>query len=252
MSAFVTIAVLAAATSQTAPLPPVGKWNIEYADTACHLSRPYGTTAAPVLLVVRPSLAYSGEQLVLLLPKNSLKVPQRGVATVSPAGSRTQFTYQFASGSVSRGQTAINFGLGEPDFLQTLATAGSVTFNGLGPPITLPLDGIASAVRALRACEKDLLAQWKVDPETLVRLDGGLVLAKWFTRDAYPRNSGRVIAVVDFDSAGRPTECRVVSPSGHAVLNERTCQVAMLRGRLDAAPTRALRSVIVAVRWEGN
>ena len=83
----------------------------------------------------------------------------------------------------------------------------------------------------------------------------------WFSAEEdYPtlareRNEqGRVVVSLRIDPAGKVRSCTVVTSSGFASLDEGTCRVAMLRGRMnplrDANGKPIWRSMTLPVRWE--
>ncbi|WP_425229777.1 energy transducer TonB [Sphingomonas sp.] len=81
----------------------------------------------------------------------------------------------------------------------------------------------------------------------------------WFSPDDYPpeaqRSSrqGRVVVEVGVDSIGNVETCNIVQSSGTAVLDTRTCALAVQHGRFDPATDRRGRPVgasyLLPVRW---
>ncbi|MEO7689939.1 MAG: energy transducer TonB [Sphingomonas sp.] len=84
--------------------------------------------------------------------------------------------------------------------------------------------------------------------------------ASWFSQSDYPPESrlrdeeGRVTVTLDIDERGVPTKCRIAESSGYPVLDAKTCELALKRGRFKPATDTTGKPVassftLPAVRW---
>lgn len=66
-------------------------------------------------------------------------------------------------------------------------------------------------------------------------------IATWFSGDDYPAEAvkagaeGDVTFEADVDATGKPTACRIAKSSGSALLDQKTCEIVMTKGRFKPA-----------------
>ena len=255
--AFSTMAV--AATD--APLTPTSKWQVEYADTMCVLSRRYGESKSDVTLGLRPYPMGTGTEIILATQGDTATIRARKVTVaLAPSGVPTEGTYtRYALTSSHAVLTRITLPAEAFAGLDA-ATAMTIRLNG-AETFTFGLLNIKSAVQALTVCQTELLRRWGIDPaerEQVVTPPRGDV-AKWFGPDAYPsqavraRQEGQAIAVLLVDQQGATRACAIAATSGARSLDHATCTV-LQRARFspgldkDGKPTTA--HLVVPVRWE--
>jgi hypothetical protein len=254
--------LLLAAMADPAPLPPAGKWQVEYAESMCVLSRDYGAGADKVTLALRP-WPMSNETEVVVVTQDKAPVVTDGHAeiTLLPAGHSTKGSFaRFDMPKGAPGRIAmLHFDEGALDGLES-ATAITVRL-GSKEVLSGAIPGIAGAMRALASCQKDLLKSWGVDPDErakLSRLPRGNP-ARFFGPSVYPplavanHLQGRTVAVVSITADGRVDGCAVAATSGALVLDQATCNVLKASGRflpaLDLAGKPAASHFVVPVRW---
>ncbi|MDB5675780.1 MAG: hypothetical protein JWM65_2762 [Sphingomonas bacterium] len=253
--------LLLAAAADPAVLAPAGKWQVEYADSMCVLSRDYGAGADKVTLALRP-WPMSNETEVVVLTKGNAPLVDNGRAeiTLLPAGHTTKGTFaRFDMPKGAPGRIAtLHFDEGA---LDGLGASTAVTVR-LGREVhSGAVPGIAGAMRALETCQKDLLKSWGVDPDeraTLSRLPRGNP-GRFFSGDVYPAEAvrnhlqGRTVTVVSIGTDGRVASCAVAATSGALVLDQATCNVLKGSGRfspaLDKAGKPVVSHLVVPVRW---
>ncbi|MES2043712.1 MAG: energy transducer TonB [Pseudomonadota bacterium] len=254
--------LLLAALVDPAALSPATKWQVEYADSMCVLSRDYGAGADKVTLALRP-WPMSNETEVIVLTQGNAALVDGGRAEISllPAGHTTKGSFsRFDMPKGAPGRIAtLHFDEGA---LDGLAAATGVTVRlGNHEVHTVAIPGISAAMRALETCQKDLLKGWGVDPDeraTLSRLPRGNP-GRFFGPSVYPQEAvinhlqGRVVTVASIGVDGRVTGCAVAATSGARVLDQATCNVLKASARfspaLDMAGKPVVSHLVVPVRW---
>ncbi|MEG3176328.1 energy transducer TonB [Sphingomonas sp. RB3P16] len=227
--------------TQTAPLAPTGKWTVDYADAACILSRDYGTADARTTLGVNPSPLGSGLELITVTPgaTTTRYRPTKGTLTLQPSG-RTIDSEISRYQIKARNQTVTTL-RAEGDAATEILRSSSLSITSAnGSQTAFAMPGMKSAAGALRACQDDLLRQWKIDPaeRDLPPLSTGATSpAQWITNDDYPTNSldaseqGATTIAWTIKTDGKVADCRVVNSSGSKALDEASCSAITRRGR---------------------
>jgi TonB family protein len=150
------------------------------------------------------------------------------------------------------------------DFLRQFAESSTLRLQAGGRSLLeLSIPGADKAVQALLACEADALRTWGVDP--LDRLPvktpprahkhlASLVADGDYPSEALVSNAqGTSVVRLTVGTDGRVSECRLLSSSGSAAIDRKTCAVFRQRARFDPAtgadgkPTRAY--VVTKLTW---
>lgn len=251
----------AAAVPTEAPVfaQPSGKWVVEHTDTACVLSRSYGVGEHALTLVLRPYPLSTGVEVTLITSRASSRAGDAKLQLL-PAGQPAHGTYRRVA-TPDRQQSTVRMWF-ENDPLARFASADGMAIAVADNRYLLAVPGAASGIRALVACQKDLLTAWKVDPGELADdftrpkpiVDPGA----YFSRDSYPLTAlqahaeGRVIALLTVTADGKPDRCSVVERV-HPALDYQTCAIAMKRMRfspgLDAAGRPREAHFALPVTW---
>jgi TonB family protein len=254
--------LLLAAAADPAALSPASKWQVEYADNMCVLSRDYGVGADKVTLALRPWPMSNETEVVVLTQGNAPLVDNgRAEITLLPAGHTTKGTFaRFDMPKGAPGRIAtLHFDEGA---LDGLAASTAVTVRlGNREVHSGAVPGIAGAMRALETCQKDLLKGWGVDPDeraSLSRLPRGNP-ARFFGPSVYPEEAvrnhlqGRVVTIASIGKDGHVTGCAIAATSGALVLDQATCNVLKNSARfapaLDMAGKPVVSHLVVPVRW---
>lgn len=234
-----------------------GRWNVDYGDLRCSLSRRLGGPESPILTLTS-YLGRDEPEMVLIRDGSEPlpDLPSRVEVVLSPGG-------QVEQGNSRRWREHSDRILRISDlregFIDRFAASNSITLRAGGRPLaTMRTPGAAAAVAALRACNQDLLRSWRVpDPSTYsrpARIRSGSLSHYDYPEAAIREDrQGTVVARLRVSPEGRVTECTPVVSSGHRVLDEQTCNVIPRRLRYDPAlgadarPTEAI--VVSTVVW---
>ncbi|MDB5675779.1 MAG: hypothetical protein JWM65_2761 [Sphingomonas bacterium] len=251
--------LLLAAAADPVAIAPANKWQVEYADTMCVLSRDYGAGADKLTLGVRTSPTNMRREIVLIGAGKATS--DRGVAAITllPDGHAVTGTYRRGPLPGAAGNVATTFF--EEAALEGLDKASAITIRLDNESRTLAVPGIAGALTALSKCQDDLLKSWGIDPaerqREAVHVTGNP--ARFFGVTAYPpaaiaaHAQGRVVSVVGVDKRGGVTSCTVVVSSGNKPLDDGTCRI--IREQVHLIPARdkdgnAMAShYVLQVRW---
>lgn len=245
------------------PVPMKGRWVVDWGEQRCSLIRVTGGPA-PVSLMIRTVPGAGQAELWLLDPKwrgPTFSKFEKLNVTLQPSGFSAE---QYALSVRFKGQGGIAVTSLDQDFLRSLAGASALRIDrGRRGLAEVRLPGSARAMAALRDCEAAVLRDWGFDPAVIQSLSrvptpiGGP--AQWFTDRDYPeqavraRITGSVLTRLIVGPDGRVGECIVVEGSGETLLDQRTCQLLLRRGRYqpaltaDGRPVRAMSSV--RIHW---
>lgn len=252
-------------TAGAAALAPVGKWQVDYGTSMCSMAHDFGEGDKRITLGIRPTPTHGQTELVVLRPGRAPAIT--GDAMVTIDGRRFAGQYERVSLPDKDGGGTVMTVLVAQDLMPAMATAGSIAIaprDAASVSVTLP--PLTAAVRALAACEADLLKSWNID---LAGADVAVVPpvpagvgnpAQWFTSDDYPRGavsaqvSGRVMVRLAIGPDGRAADCRVLNGSGTPALDRRTCEVALRRATYTPALDKNGKPVatwtVVTVAWK--
>ena len=224
---------------------PSGPWSIEYADNMCVLNRKYGTGREQFLLGFHPSPMGERMEIATFTPgARGTTMRGSGKVVILPDG-RTKMSSFLSWRPKGRPDTRVTmFNLSEQDMNDVFA-AGEFKMSGAGlKTVQISLKGVGAAQAALRKCSDDLLQSWKIDPterDFMVERPLALGISNWFSYNDYPTAAlragaeGTTSIIWKVGSDGRVTDCRVVRSSGHAVLDESACKLAMKHSRYKPA-----------------
>lgn len=234
-----------------------GRWNVDYGDLRCSLSRRLGGPESPILGLTS-YLGRDEPEMVLIRDGSEPlpDLPNRVEVVLSPGG-------QVEHGNSRPWQQHSNRILRISDlregFIDRFAASTSVTLRAGGRPLaTMRTPGAAAAVAALRACNQDLLRSWRIpDPSTYS--SPAQIRSGGITSHDYPEaairegQQGTVVTRLTVSPEGRVTQCTPVVSSGYRVLDEQSCNVILRRLRYDPAlggdarPTEAV--VVQTILW---
>jgi len=242
------------------PLKPWSPWNVEYADDMCILQRFYGDKAQPITLGFKPGPLGEHMRVVLIQPEGSLGKGQGRAQLTFDNGSPLENGF-WSMRAKAMHITIIDLKRAE---LDPLKTAKQLRIRAGKVDLALASNMFGPALKALEACERDLLASWGMDRATIdaiatyPELRGGP--ASIFGTNDYPsaaiRNNEQGTAGVRFwvSKEGRARDCMVVESSGSAILDAQTCAIFTKRGRYLPARTKSgeiVESISYSrIRWE--
>lgn len=258
-------AALAAQSSIGAPpaaLKPISAWNVDYADSLCVLQRFYGSKEEPVTLGFKPGI-FSDVVRVVIVRKASEVDTIRGIAQISFDGGvplKTRFAEGFIKG---RGVRALVMDLNSSD-LAPLSNATQFRIQAGKLDTSFALFAVPVAMKALDACQKDLLVVWGMDAKVVASIATFATqpkgIASIFTTDDYPssaiQNEEQGTSGVKFwvTKNGKARDCEVVESSGSKALDQKTCSIIVLRSHFEPARTTGGEPVdsigYSRIRWE--
>lgn len=243
------------------PAVPANRWNVDFGEESCALSRRVSDASSPVVTFwspfggVRPRLAIIGGDRALM---NEL-----GRANAVVLGEDDRLPIQVERYDQPRGAIALMRDLPE-DFTQRVASSSRLRImRGNRTVLELRMPGAAEAVRVLQTCNDDLLASWGIDMQARStmrqRAEPELPVASAFTSASYPhealmnRQQGQSVAVLTISAEGQPTACRIVRSSRSESLDGATCRVLMSRTRwrpaLDASGRPTVDQEAITLTW---
>lgn len=250
-----------------APLTPSGTWQLEYADNQCTLSRSFDTGKNAVNLTITRGSSFNdldfnieGETLPEASKKIDLKISaqpggQTAETSVWPrlkrAGGKeiTQYMWSDDDGTFSKS-------IGDDVSL-------AVEYNKKDS-VELKFSGWHKALAALQTCHDDLLKNvYGLDVAAVRNLQAGPQpegnAAMWVTHTDYPSEAlrakweGTTQILVIVDERGKVAGCRTIVSSGHAVLDQRACEMTTRRGSFKPAIDKEGKAVTAPwnrfVRW---
>lgn len=261
---FATVAL--AKDNPAAPLKREGKWVLNYADGACHLSGAFGTASDQV--IIHFSQAGPGQWLRLNLYGKPLG---KSFSTFSEA--RVSFLpttekpnwRPVTNGTIKRPEGILpavflggirldNRSSPEGDELELppvdAATeqavyALSVTKRG-GGALIFDLQTMGPPMQAMRVCIDNLIRHWGFDPAELQTRQSRATPtgnpAKWATTDDYPAKmvfngtSAFVTFKVNVDERGSVADCVVLEATNPPEIGSHTCR--LIEKRAKFAPAR--------------
>lgn len=253
----ISIALLLSAAADMvppAPLQPTGKWTVDYRVDKCLASRTFGPKNAEVVLAIEPPIVMSdagGGFLFLLANNDRGKDVVRGTAKVTSLPAATNVEGDYVSWQISPvtrgwGIAAANGKLDLDDAIAMRLDMGKTKF-------TLQTGPLKPVLAALQKCTENLMRTWGLDPAASAKpiVNPG----RWFNDDDYPGDAknegaqGRSTIIMTVAADGRPTACRTVVPTKFTTLDRVTCNLAMKRGRFEAAPGKNDRYSVLTIRW---
>lgn len=226
--------VVAAAAPGPAPLQPPGRWNVEYADGLCLLTRAYarGNGGSTVRLGMRPyPWSEHGDLLLIDASTDHASRHSRATVVLMPSGITEKVDYAafFAPGQNARVAVLAL----PPEGVAALPGSDSVEITLNGTSTLFRLIGTKAAFTALDTCEDDLIHGWGLDPRERDGLRTPPIPATDFIAalggDQYPASAvakheeGTATIIVTIDPKGRVTDCRVADSSGSDALDAASC-----------------------------
>jgi TonB family protein len=252
--------LLLAAMADPVALAPSSKWQVEYAESMCILSRNFGTGADMVTLGLRP-LPMSQHSEIVLVTRD--KAPNRlnGHAEIALLPAAHPAVGSFSRFPMSTGQGRIATMSFEDDALAGIEQASAIDIRLDKATRRLATPGIAGAMKALSACQDNLLVHWGIDPgerQREVTHPSGNP-ARFFSPGDYPMSAtsigarGRVVAIGTVAIDGHVEACIVVETSGNKSLDEATCRIMRDKVRFTPARDKDGKAVpshyVLPVRW---
>lgn len=241
------------------------RWEVDYGEMKCRLIRHLGTGSAGGRLEIARDWSLGGFSWVLV----GGNLPIYSSATAITVTLRPSLaTHQFEANPYRmdlRGTQGVVWSDADNRLADALRNDQQITVTGAKKlNLTFDLTNALSALKALEACDKDLIAGWGFDPSQQLAL---LVQAKpsgspgrWVMVSDYPRadlsqkNEGTTAFLLNVGADGGVTGCRTIGSSGFPSLDKRACELLMARAAFEPAKDRDGRPVasfyLNKVRWQ--
>jgi TonB family protein len=251
-----SLALLAAPVAAAAapPAPAAPQWIAHGGDYQCRLTLQSGKIAVSLQLVPgTDGLEFrAGDLRWKSLP---VRDGQEITVQLEPGPAFSVQTFPLSANGV---YAITSSGLTR-DFLRDFAQASRLRIAAKERSlIDLPLPGAARAVKALHICEEDTLLSWGIDPSERAALKSlptdQAPTTSVVGNDDYPGEAlraeaeGTTVVRLAVGTDGRVGECKVLSSSGHASLDKRSCEVLEQRARFNpaiGADGNAVRAYVV-------
>lgn len=249
-----SIATLVAHSTATAappppPMTPSAPWNVEFADSMCLLSRPYGKDGA-ISLFLKPNMLGNGMEIIVARATSLIGGPGHGEAAVAIGGQKLNFDTYYNAQSTAKARL-LRIMIPE-DKIELSALRDTLLIDAGSRGLHLfSLAGIERAFPVLASCVAQLRAVHKVSDA-----DIGAIATKpkgsaadLFTPDDFPSEalgkgqSGTVGVLFWVEANGRVSTCQVIESSASTVLEQATCNIVKRRGRFTAATDAAGKAV---------
>ncbi|WP_082665295.1 energy transducer TonB [Sphingopyxis sp. H115] len=225
---------------------PQGGWEVDYGKASCRLIRHLGAAAPGHRIEIERNWAFDGYRWALLGPTVHTLGAARSVDVALGAEPPRRFK--------AWGENEIRWHDEEGRLFAALQKSDRI---GLTSPkrfeITASLPKTVEAVRALEACEDDLMKNWGVDASQFRALlttpQPVGQFGRWVTNDDITRDDvanrreGNVTFLLRVDATGKVTGCRPIESSGHAILDTRTCVLLLKRASFKPARDAAGQNV---------
>lgn len=255
-------AALGQAEAAGPALTPQGKWNVEYAEDMCVLSRTYGSVDKPIVLGFKP--APMSEDLRVVVISAGRAGFSSGTARIVAGANGSPVERPFISGS-PRGKsirlTAIDI---KRTDLQPIDAGGRLAIKaGRGVDQAFSIEQFEIARKGLAACETDLLKSWGMTDAMLAAIATPPTaigsLAAFLSDSDYPdaaiRSGEQGTSGIRFlvKEDGSLNDCHVIESSGSALLDQTSCRLIMARAKFQPAADRDGKPVtsfsFTRIRW---
>lgn len=260
LSALAALTAIADLPAPPETLKPAGPWNVEYAESACLLSRPFGDPKNQVVVAFQP-LFNSGRMDVVVIYPNARIPVERGEATIQTLPDGKTFDGSYYAVRLKDGLRTLVRISASAAVYRGLPTTTALRITAKLLDIVIAPTAAAKAMVPFRQCENDLLKAWGVDPATQLPDHGPKLrsnLGIIFGHDSYAMDAvragvqGRVTIALNVSEGGRVTNCRVILSSAD-MLNAATCEAAKrltFDPATDANETPIKSLYVLPVNWQ--
>jgi len=247
-----TLLLTASLASQPQDLAADHQWTLATEDKGCAIERSVGGT--PQTSVGIQANIVGAPWLFVTAPKKQLPdgIGETRV-TLQPSGAT--YVLHYGSFDTRDEDTRLVRLFPDKDAMAAIARASTMSIGK--KRLQVDLAGIGHAIGAARDCTAKLLSSWGADPK--LYLAGKIArmgnFGRWIGSGDFPANAhsgDKVVALVQFDADGKPTDCRaVISPDD--ALSSATCRIAMQHLTatmpLDDAGNPIASYAITTVNW---
>lgn len=227
----------------------------------CIVGRPFGTGDQQIILGFRPGPLSEYFRIAVYVTANGKKVT-RGTAELI-FDDLAPIQASFVKGPTTiEGLNLVQIDTKRPE-IAALNSAKKFQIRAGDFNTTFALRNIAGAMKALAACEKDLIIDWGMDPAVLASIETPAYhrnVVSLFSTNDYPSEAisrheqGTAGVHYRIGTDGKVSDCRVVESSGSKALDRQTCAIITKRVRFEPAKTKSGEPVasmgFQRIRWE--
>lgn len=246
------IVVLAHTMATAAPPPPPmipsAPWNVEFADSMCLLSRPYGKDGATTLFL-KPAMLGTSLEIIISRSEVSNGTFKFGRAGLAIAGKKLNSYAGFHAYSTANARLVRIL---TPDKISLSGIRDTLTVDvGEDGHHTFTLAGIERAIPVLDACIAQLRVFYKVSEAEIGALasEPEVVSAGIFTLADIPRDAlksgqlGTVGVLIWVETNGHVSKCDIIESNAPPSLEQKTCKIMLDRARFTPAKNAARNAV---------
>jgi TonB family protein len=263
--AFTGFAIIAPASVSATDPALETRWEVNAGKTKCRLIRHFTTAGQSYRLELEQGWTFGGYDWALYgsaLPSYS-SATSIAIALDPPAA-----THRFKTNpNMFYADDERGIGWNDTDSLLFNAVRDDQHMRITGAKkldVALDLPKASKALKALEACENDLLASWGIDAKQFrsqsARAEPINYPARWVTNNDYPKadfaqnNEGTTTFLLPVGADGKVSDCRIVESSGFPSLDRRTCELMLARAAFRPAKDGNGRAVpsfyINGVYWK--
>lgn len=231
--------LLAGLPADPVPLAPSGPWQVDYAENSCALTRDYGSGDDKVSVGLLPLSGDARVRIAMLAPRGRLVGGGEATLTFDGKAGGGEFRHFYYATLTEAGSQAVI--IWNRTRMNEAANAKLLSIKTPGRTLLLPMRGVAKALVALEACEKDLLVQWGYDPSLVaepikVKNPTAILTSTDYPRQAIAKSAaGETIVRIGVGADGLLSECTLLEGTGHANLDGQVCPRVRERGKFEAA-----------------
>lgn len=253
------------ATANAAPMQPVTRWVVEFADSTCLMGRRYGTDKNPIDLLIKAPMLGEMHEVLINVPQGGHS-PHEGVNEgwfERPNGTRaapiSAATYR------TEGKTLLTRFYIDPKAYKLGEDGDRLILDfGRRYRYDFALPDLEKAKGVLGQCLTSLRDAYGVGESATKQIatpaESKLSIYRYFSTDDYPSDAvskgerGYVGALFWVEIDGTVEDCKIVESSRRKSLDDRTCDVIRTRSRFNPAidhqgmPIRSPQ--YQRVRWE--
>jgi TonB family protein len=259
LAILLTPSLALAAPKISTPRMPTGPWNVEFADSMCVLSRPFGNDGLSNL-ALKPAMLSQDFEIVVTEPARGSREPNSGPVVVTVAGMTKVQDSRFTAYNTSK-MRLLRMQVNEKQ-LALSAVNGTISIEAKDENRHhFAVPGIDRAFPILTRCVDQLREAYKVskaDLAAIATMPEGL-LPGLFSTDDYPQEAlskgqyGTVGVLLWVDEAGKVATCEVIEAGAAASLKETTCGIFKRRAKFVPAKGsdgKAIRApIFTRIQW---
>lgn len=242
------------------PLQPSTPWNVDYAENECRLVRDFGQEGNKIWLSFSAGASFTHYSMVIASPSFSTTNRFTDIEIkATPLGdTKTVNAMPYSIELDGKKNQVFRFGIERASFTNVSKDQVIKFKVKSGKAFELNASGLQNALEALNTCHDNLLTdRFKIDLTAFHALQSPPLprdgVASWVTTDDLPpaairgKWEGQTQFVMTVGTDGKANDCRTITSSGHAILDQRACDLMIQRGRF--TPAKGANGEPIAAPW---